>query len=139
PFSLPSSLPRPAWSPNRSLDWSAFILSAAEAALPVSPRPSNTPHDRTLTIFGIETMDASSVRSTRIDGTLRSPVSSGLSNCDQIAEMFGGMIAMLSHRDGNTGDAQRPLCMPCYQGGSEVEGSTPKGAGPLFCLDSEHA
>jgi hypothetical protein len=29
--------------------------------------------------------------------------------------------------------------MPCNQGGSEVEGSTPKGAGPLFCLDHAQA
>jgi hypothetical protein len=29
--------------------------------------------------------------------------------------------------------------MPCNQSGSEVEGSTPKGAGPLFCLDHAEA
>ena len=29
--------------------------------------------------------------------------------------------------------------MPCNQGGSEVEGSTPKGAGPVFCLDHAQA
>jgi hypothetical protein len=29
--------------------------------------------------------------------------------------------------------------MPCNQDGSEVEGSTPKGAGPLFCLDHAQA
>jgi len=27
--------------------------------------------------------------------------------------------------------------MPGNQGGSEVEGSTPKGAGPLLCLEIE--
>jgi hypothetical protein len=64
------------------------------AAIQVQIRPSKTPHDMTPTTLGIETMNASSVRCTRIDVTVRSPESCNLSNFDKTAEIFGGMITM---------------------------------------------
>ena len=63
------------------------------------PRPSKHPHEMTPTTLGIETMDASSVRDTRIDVTIRASVSGPLSNCDQIV---AGLLATLAR---NTKDA----------------------------------